>query len=133
MINCKILLNYLEKIICSLVSSNKPLLIIPWYWHHFTVTFSQTTYLFEVKVNLLANTLTPDVAKYHLSRITLPATFVVGPLVLPREKYPYNTIQVRRCMPTNAQKVKSAVIPLTGGTVFRGLTRKCHTIIINIL
>ena len=50
------------------------------------------------------------------SRTSLPAAFVVGPLVLPREKY--YTIQVRRCAPTNAQRVKSAMIALIGRTAF---------------
>ena len=44
--------------------------------------------------------------------------YVVGPLVLPREKYLGNTIQRQRCIPTNAQRVKSAIIALTGGTTF---------------
>ena len=43
---------------------------------------------------------------------------MVGPLVLPREKYPCNTKQVQRYMPTNAWNVKSAIIALTGGTAF---------------
>ena len=36
------------------------------------------------------------------SRTSLPAAFVVGPLVLPREKCPRNTMQLQRCTPTNA-------------------------------
>ena len=52
------------------------------------------------------------------SRTSLPAAFFVGPLVLLREKYPCNTIQGRRCKPTNAWRAKSAMIALTGGTAF---------------
>ena len=48
----------------------------------------------------------------------MPNAFVVGPLVLTREKYSGNNIQVRRCMLTNAQRVKSAMIALTGGKAF---------------
>ena len=48
----------------------------------------------------------------------MQAAFVVGPLVLLREKYPCNTIQVQRYMPTNEQRVKSAMIGLTGATAF---------------
>ena len=64
--NCKILLKYLEKIPCSLVSSIKSLLIITWYWHNSMFTLSQTMYWFEANQNLLANTSTPDVVQYHL-------------------------------------------------------------------
>ena len=52
------------------------------------------------------------------SRTSLPASFIVGPLVLPREKYPCKTVQVWRCMVTNGQRVKSAMIALIGGTTF---------------
>ena len=48
----------------------------------------------------------------------MPAAFVVGPLVLTREKYSGNNIQVRRCMLTNARRVKFAMIALTGGKAF---------------
>ena len=43
-------LNYLEKIQCSLVSSNKPLLIINWCWHTYMFTFSRTMYLFKTNL-----------------------------------------------------------------------------------
>ena len=48
----------------------------------------------------------------------LPAVFVVGPMVLPGEKYTCNTIQLWRCTPTNARRAKSAIIALTGGATF---------------
>ena len=67
----------------------------------------------EANLNLLANTSTPDVAQY-----SLPAAFVDGLLVILREKYPCNIIQVWRCKPTNALRVKSAMIAFTGGTAF---------------
>ena len=51
--------NTFEKICWLLVSSNKPLLIITWYWHTFTFALSQTMYLFHVNLNLLANVSTP--------------------------------------------------------------------------
>ena len=73
-------------------------------------------YLFEANLNPLANTLPPDVAKHHLGQ-NLTA-FAVDPLVLSREKYPCNSIQVQRCIPTNAGKVKSAMIALAGRTAF---------------
>ena len=34
---------------------------------------------------------------------SLPPAFVVGLLVLPREKYPCHKMQLQRCTPTNAQ------------------------------
>ena len=43
----------------------------------------------------------PDFA---LNRTSLPAAFVAGPLVLPRDKYPRNTIQVQRHRLTNTWK-----------------------------
>ena len=53
------------------------------------------------------------------NRTSLPAAFVVGSLVLPREKYPCNKIQqLQICMPTNAWRVKSAMIALIDGTAF---------------
>ena len=48
----------------------------------------------------------------------MAASIVVGPLVLSRERYPCNTIQLWRCMPTNAETAKPAMIALTGGTEF---------------
>ena len=48
----------------------------------------------------------------------MPAAFVVGPLVLSREKYPCNNIKAQRCTATNAQRFKSAMIELTGRTAF---------------
>ena len=76
-------------------------------------------YLFEANLNLLDNALNPDVAQYYLEyNLRMPAVFVVDPLVLLKEKYPCNTLQVWRSMPTNAQKVKSAMIALTCGTAF---------------
>ena len=52
------------------------------------------------------------------SRTSLPTAFVVGRLVLSREKYPCNTIQVQTYKPTNAQTVKSVMIALTGRSLF---------------
>ena len=52
------------------------------------------------------------------SRTSLPAAFIVGPLVLPREKHPCNTMQVWRCMLKNAQRAKSAMNALTDETAF---------------
>ena len=76
-------------------------------------------YLFEANLSILANTSTLEpLHSTTYSRTSLPTAFVVGPLVLPREKYPYDTIQVRRCMPTNVQRVKSAMIALTGAKAF---------------
>ena len=54
----------------------------------------------------------------------MSAAFAVGPLVLTREKYPCNTIQVRRCMSTNAQRLNSAMIALTGRTEFLTFCQK---------
>ena len=71
----------------------KTLLIITWYRHIFMFAFLWTMYLFKTKLNLLPNTSTPDVAQYH---------FIVGLMILSREKYPCNNIPVWRCMPTNA-------------------------------
>ena len=51
-------------------------------------------------------------------RASLSTAFVVGPMVLPREKYPCNTIQLWRYTPTNARRAKSEYIALTGGTTF---------------
>ena len=48
----------------------------------------------------------------------MQAAFVVGPLVLLREKYLCNIIQVQRYMPTNERRVKFAMIGLTGATAF---------------
>ena len=79
-------------------------------------------YLFKADLSLLANKSTPDIAQYHLKRTSLPAAFVVGSLVLSREINPCNTIQVWRCAPTNAQKVKSVIIALAGRTVSEGLS-----------
>ena len=62
-INCEIYT--LEKICCSLISSNIPLLILTWYWHNFMFALSWTMYLFKANMNLLANTSTPDVAQDH--------------------------------------------------------------------
>ena len=45
---------------------------------------------------------------YHHLRTLLSAASVVGPLVLLRDKYPCNTTKLWKCMPTKAQKVKSA-------------------------
>ena len=42
------------------------------------------------------------------SKTSLPATLVVGPLVLPRKIYPCNAIKCRSCKPAKAQKVSSA-------------------------
>ena len=60
------------------------------------------------------------------SRTSLPAAFVVGPLILLREKYPCNTKQVQRCTSTNSQRVKSAVTAVTGRTAFLGFIRRCQ-------
>ena len=48
----------------------------------------------------------------------MPAAFVVCPLVLLREKYARNNIKLWRFMLTNAKRVKSTMIELTGGTAF---------------
>ena len=58
-------MKYFEKICCSLVSSKKSF-IITWYWYTFKFTLSLTMYLFETQLNILGNTLTPDIAQYHL-------------------------------------------------------------------
>ena len=49
-----LVVKYFRKICCPLVSSNKPLLIT-WFWHTFTFALSQTMYLFEANLNILAN------------------------------------------------------------------------------
>ena len=54
--------------LCSLVSSNKPFLIITRYEHTFMFTLSQTMYLVKANLSLLANTLTLVVAQYHLEQ-----------------------------------------------------------------
>ena len=61
-----LIIKYFRKICCSLVSSNKTLLIITWCGHTFMLTLSQTMYLFEANLNLLADTSTPDLERYHL-------------------------------------------------------------------
>ena len=50
----------------------------------------------------------PYIAPPRVEPHSLPASFVIDPLILPREKYPYNTIKVWRCTPTKARKVRSA-------------------------
>ena len=67
---------------------------------------SQTMYLFEANLNLLTNASTA-VAEHHFEQ-NLTAV-VVGPLVLPREKYPCSNIQLQRCTLTNAQCMESQV------------------------
>ena len=80
---------------------------------------SQTMYLFEANLNLLANTSTPDVAQYHLEEnLNASCLHCWSTGLTKREKYPCNTIQVWRCTPTNARTAKPAMIPLTGGTMF---------------
>ena len=61
-----LIIKYFRKICCSLVSSNKILLIITWYGHTFMFALSWTMYLFEANLNLLADTSTPDLERYHL-------------------------------------------------------------------
>ena len=81
-INMDILLclHFHERCICSKPTS------ISWLIHRLLILYSTTQ-----------------------SRTSLSAAFVVDQLVLQKEKYPCNTIQVRtiqvqRCMPTNAQR-----------------------------
>ena len=80
-------------------------------------TFTKNICLKSTRISWLVHQLL-TLHSTTLSRTSLPGALVVGPLVLPREKYPFKTIQVQRCSPTNAQKIKSAMIALTGGTVF---------------
>ena len=58
--------------------------------------------LFMADPILLADTPTLTLHSTTQGRTSLPTAFVVGPLVLPREKYPCNTIKVQRCMPIKA-------------------------------
>ena len=60
-----LIIKYFRKICCSLISSNKTLLIITWYGHTFMFALSQTMYLFEANLNLLADTSTPDLERYN--------------------------------------------------------------------
>ena len=72
-------------------------------------------YLFEVNLNLLANTSTPDVAlREEGPHCQLPLLLIQ--LVLRREKCPCSAMQARRCTSTIARRVRSVMIALTGGT-----------------
>ena len=55
---------------------------------------SRAMYLFDAKLNLLANTSAPVLHSTTQSRTSLPTAFAVGPLILQKEKYPCNTLQV---------------------------------------
>ena len=59
-------------------------------------------------------------------KTSLPVAFVVGPLVLPRDKYLCNTLQLQRCMPTNTQRIKSGMIALSSRIAFLRFYLKCQ-------
>ena len=72
------------------------------------------------------------------STTSLPAAFVVGPLVLTREKHPCNTKQVTMCTSTNAHPVKSAMIALVWNSVSEVLSEDgrlsiCYLFLLHIL
>ena len=72
------------------------------------------------------------------STTSLPAAFVVGPLVLTREKHPCNTKQVTMCTSTNAHPVKSAMIVLVWNSVSEVLSEDgrlstCYLFLLHIL
>ena len=62
--------------------------IITWYWHTFTFAVSQTMYLFEANLNLLANTSTPDVAQYHLKQNLTASCLRCWSIVFTERKLP---------------------------------------------
>ena len=121
------MVKYFRKIHCSLVIIQ--LLIIqsihqfPQINHYLSLLDTDVVlcmhfhkqYLFEASLKLIHGLLT--LHSTTQSRISLPATFTFGPLVLLTEKYPCNTMQVQRCTSTNAWGVKSSMIVVTGTTV----------------
>ena len=65
--------------------------------------------MFKANPILLANTPTPDLVQYHLELYPImPVAFVVGSTGLRSRVYPCSIIQVRRCTPTKARRIKFA-------------------------
>ena len=108
------LLKHLEKICCSLVSSNEPLIIITGYSHTFMFSLSQTMHLFKASLSLLANTSTfcmvPLKVKPHCQ---LPLLLVHWSY---RERNTHAILYEYRdvCQELHGE----STIELTGGTVF---------------
>ena len=71
---------------------------------------SRTMYIFEANLNLLADTSTPNLERYHLGQ-SLTASCLRCWSTGPTER----EIQLWSCTPTNTRRAKSAMIALTGG------------------